>query len=140
MGIFCGIWMIDSNEFSLFVWFFFIGILIIGSGVKEVIILGRWVVFFVLVIIIFILCLCVVWVYEIIFFGVLWVDIIVNLYGILNEFKIFVVVDIIGKFEFDFMIILIGGFDGFVFLEEFVSVVVIFEGRILEMKDGFFLG
>lgn len=59
IGILVGICMIDSRELRLFSLFSGIGILIIGSGVVVVIILGKCVVLFVLVMIILRLCLVV---------------------------------------------------------------------------------
>lgn len=63
IGIFFGIWVMDNNEFKLFNVFDWIGILIIGRFVFVVIIFGKCVVLLVLVIIIFNLCLWVVFVY-----------------------------------------------------------------------------
>lgn len=84
IGIFFGICIIEYNEFIFCKVWVCIGIFIIGSGVKDVIIFGRCVVFFVLVMMIFNFFLWVVWVYLNIFWGVWWVDRMVIFEGMLN--------------------------------------------------------
>jgi len=74
IGMFVGICMMDNNEFILLRYFKGIGMLMIGSGVSVVSILGRVVVFFVLVMIICRLRSMVFCLYVIVSVGIWWVE------------------------------------------------------------------
>lgn len=75
IGIFVGIWMIDSRLFLFDRVWFFMGMLNIGSGVSVVVMLGRWVVLFVLVMMILKFVFLVDFVNLYMCFGVWWVEI-----------------------------------------------------------------